>query len=105
MRKQSRLTALFALVLTSATFLAADALVAPTMASAAPVHGRATVSRYHRRYHHRYHSRRYRRLVRRAAPTGDVWVQLRWCESGGNYATNTGNGFYGAYQFAAGTWH
>lgn len=29
---------------------------------------------------------------------------LRKCESGGNYKTNTGNGFYGAYQFMAGTW-
>jgi Transglycosylase-like domain len=26
------------------------------------------------------------------------------CESGGNYATNTGNGFYGAYQFDLRTW-
>jgi hypothetical protein len=26
------------------------------------------------------------------------------CESGGNYAIATGNGFYGAYQFDAGTW-
>jgi resuscitation-promoting factor RpfA len=27
------------------------------------------------------------------------------CESGGNYAINTGNGYYGAYQFAVGTWN
>ncbi len=33
-----------------------------------------------------------------------VWAALRKCESNGNYAINTGNGFYGAYQFAAGTW-
>jgi transglycosylase-like protein len=26
------------------------------------------------------------------------------CESGGNYSTNTGNGFYGAYQFTQETW-
>ena len=26
------------------------------------------------------------------------------CESGGDYATNTGNGFYGAYQFDLQTW-
>jgi hypothetical protein len=26
------------------------------------------------------------------------------CESGGDYTTNTGNGFYGAYQFDQGTW-
>ena len=29
---------------------------------------------------------------------------VRQRESGGNYATNTGNGYYGAYQFNAGTW-
>ena len=33
-----------------------------------------------------------------------AWAALRKCESGGNYKTNTGNGYYGAYQFAAGTW-
>lgn len=32
------------------------------------------------------------------------WEALRQCESGGNYSTNTGNGFYGAYQFELGTW-
>lgn len=32
------------------------------------------------------------------------WAALRKCESGGNYAINSGNGYYGAYQFAAGTW-
>ena len=31
-------------------------------------------------------------------------ARLRVCESGNNYAINTGNGFYGAYQFDAGTW-
>ena len=34
----------------------------------------------------------------------DVWAKLRACESGGNYALSTGNGYYGAYQFAPGTW-
>jgi hypothetical protein len=27
------------------------------------------------------------------------------CESGGNYAENTGNGYYGAYQFSLSTWY
>ena len=46
------------------------------------------------------------RSARRAlADIGDdVWARLRHCESGGVYATNTGNGFYGAYQFHPGTW-
>jgi hypothetical protein len=35
---------------------------------------------------------------------GGVWACIRQHESGGNYATNTGNGYYGAYQFALSTW-
>jgi hypothetical protein len=37
-------------------------------------------------------------------PLGGVWAELRNCESGGNYAEDTGNGYYGAYQFAPSTW-
>ena len=34
------------------------------------------------------------------------WLRaLRTCESGGNYQTNSGNGFYGAYQFMPSTWN
>jgi hypothetical protein len=40
----------------------------------------------------------------KAAPAGDVWARLRQCESGGRYSINTGNGFYGAYQFHPRTW-
>lgn len=35
---------------------------------------------------------------------GGAWAALRNCESGGNYAENSGNGFYGAYQFSLATW-
>jgi len=38
------------------------------------------------------------------ASASSTWAQLRQCESGGNYSTNTGNGYYGAYQFSARTW-
>ena len=34
----------------------------------------------------------------------DVWAKLAQCESGGNPQTNTGNGFYGMYQFTLETW-
>jgi hypothetical protein len=34
----------------------------------------------------------------------EVWAALRKCESGNRYDINTGNGYYGAYQFAAATW-
>lgn len=37
-------------------------------------------------------------------PGNDVWAALRMCEAGGNYAANTGNGYYGAYQFDIRTW-
>jgi hypothetical protein len=33
-----------------------------------------------------------------------VWDALAQCESGGNWATNTGNGYYGGLQFSSGTW-
>ncbi|WP_462186404.1 transglycosylase family protein [Frankia sp. CcWB2] len=39
------------------------------------------------------------------AATADDFTKLRQCESGGNYAINTGNGFSGAYQFDDRTWH
>lgn len=35
----------------------------------------------------------------------DVYSNIRQCESGGNYSTNTGNGYYGAYQFSQQTWN
>ncbi len=33
-----------------------------------------------------------------------VWDSLAKCESGGNWAINTGNGYYGGLQFSLGTW-
>ena len=35
---------------------------------------------------------------------GGLLARVRQHESGGNYATNTGNGYYGAYQFDQRTW-
>ena len=40
-----------------------------------------------------------------AAPASADLASIRQCESGGNYSTNTGNGFYGAYQFTQETWN
>lgn len=35
-----------------------------------------------------------------------TWLyKLRMCESGGNYQRNSGNGYYGAYQFLPSTWN
>jgi uncharacterized protein YabE (DUF348 family) len=39
------------------------------------------------------------------ASGNSVWDALAGCESGGNWATNTGNGYYGGLQFSLGTWH
>ena len=33
-----------------------------------------------------------------------MWDSLAQCESGGNWAINTGNGYYGGLQFNLGTW-
>ncbi len=38
------------------------------------------------------------------AVNGDVWDRLAQCESGGNWAINTGNGYYGGLQFSLGSW-
>lgn len=34
-----------------------------------------------------------------------AWACILQHESGGNYRTNTGNGYYGAYQFSISTWN
>lgn len=40
-----------------------------------------------------------------AAPAGeDAFYQIRLCESGSVYTRNSGNGYYGAYQYSLGTW-
>jgi hypothetical protein len=36
--------------------------------------------------------------------TGGVGNATVQCESGGDYGANTGNGYYGGYQFDSGTW-
>jgi hypothetical protein len=33
-----------------------------------------------------------------------VWDDLAQCEAGGNWAANTGNGYYGGLQFSGSTW-
>jgi hypothetical protein len=40
-----------------------------------------------------------------AKPYAGWLSSTRQCESGGNYAINTGNGFYGAYQFTITSWN
>jgi uncharacterized protein YabE (DUF348 family) len=46
--------------------------------------------------------------TKQAAPNfaggSTVWDRLAQCEAGGNWAANTGNGYYGGLQFNLGTW-
>jgi hypothetical protein len=88
MRKQPRIAA------TLAAFLLSSGMVVADMAATAQPAAAAT-------------TRRSRRRVRRspAPPTAVNFARLRQCEASGNYAANTGNGYYGAYQFNARTWH
>jgi hypothetical protein len=39
-----------------------------------------------------------------AADSGVNWDAVAKCESGGNWAINTGNGYYGGLQFSPATW-
>src|SRR4051812_11033652 len=39
------------------------------------------------------------------AATTNTWDRLAECESGGNWHTNSGNGYYGGLQFSQGTWN
>src|SRR4051794_41249240 len=38
------------------------------------------------------------------AATAHDWTGVAQCESGGNWGTNTGNGYYGGLQFSQPTW-
>ncbi len=44
------------------------------------------------------------RAVNYASGSDGIFARIRQRESGGNYATNTGNGYYGAYQYDLRTW-
>jgi hypothetical protein len=55
----------------------------------------------HHRVAHRQRDTAWRRIV---SPYQGWLARVRRCESGGVYTTNTGNGFYGAYQFTVSSW-
>jgi hypothetical protein len=93
MRKQPRIAAAIAAFLLSSGMVVADLAVAAEPAAAATT----TTSRARSR------SRKVRRP--QAPATAENFQRLRQCESSDNYSTNTGNGYYGAYQFHPRTWH
>lgn len=80
------------------------------LACAGPANRRAMQKRW-ARDHRRYVRHRRHELVSRdeiqatidAVGEGTL-AAIRACESGDDYSTNTGNGFYGAYQFDLQTW-
>lgn len=102
-------------LLMAGTLLVGDVLAEPAHAISRrdPTGGanrRPAATKVYRRHYVRRTSRSYRRVTPRPAPapapvTGDVWARLRQCESGGRYDINTGNGYYGAYQFLLSTWN
>ena len=117
LRRSSFLVALLmAITLLSSDILTADPAGAASVSRRAVVQSTskarpATARRARPRYGRRWvRARASRSAVRprvvraKALPTGDVWARLRQCESGGRYNINTGNGFYGAYQFVPRTW-
>lgn len=53
---------------------------------------------------HRVYAAQAAPAVRASYVSGDVWERLARCESGMTNA-NTGNGFYGYFQFTLSTWH
>jgi len=53
------------------------------------------------RKEHRKTVRKWRRVAR---PYRFWLASVRWCESRNTYTINTGNGFFGAYQFTLPSW-
>ncbi len=70
---------------------------------------RVRTRQYREAHHYARVLERYIRAHRHPAPTRTLYSSSPWdsvaqCESGGNWATNTGNGYYGGLQFDHGTW-
>ena len=112
LRRSSLVVAVFLLamtMLTSDVFSAAPAGAMSVSGRSSPVVQSSTKARRPaavRRARPRYGRSRFARASRSGVRvlTGDVWALLRACESGGRYNVNSGNGFYGAYQFHPRTW-
>ena len=98
------------------TLVAVDAMTAPVDAGTSGLRSgpdtvvladRRRPSAHRRRLRYRTSRWASRTRFRAAAalpPSPDVWARLRQCESGGRYDINTGNGYFGAYQFLRTTW-
>ncbi len=72
-------------------------------AVAAPAKKNPVVKKHVKRYRLKGWEMKQIKKSKRWAKTAKA-RQVRRCESGDRYRINTGNGYYGAWQFAAGTW-
>ena len=81
---------------------AAPAAASGTVATSAS-YSRPVSLRTIKRYHLKHRELKQIFKAKRWAKTRKARA-VRRCESGGNYRINTGNGYYGAWQFAYGTW-
>jgi hypothetical protein len=102
-----RLFALATLLLANIGFLAQAPSASATMV---PVFDFGMKQKPHKiRKHVERATRSYIRPTPTPSPTyvatyGHNWDAVARCESGGNWAINTGNGFYGGLQFMLSTW-
>jgi Transglycosylase-like domain len=65
---------------------------------------RALPAKRRLRHRHRAPAVLHRLATVAYSPAGGVWQRLRMCESAGNYRENSGNGYFGAYQFSLSSW-
>jgi hypothetical protein len=84
----------------------ADVAVRPVCSPCAySAHNRRRAARLRRRARHELELVRWYMRRHRATRGYRGWLaSTRACESGGRYGTNTGNGFFGAYQFTLSSW-
>jgi hypothetical protein len=77
---------------------------ATCVATRAKAHRAHVLARRHWAWRHQY-AQRWRIVFNRLPSWDRAWAwSTGACESGNNPATNTGNGFYGAFQFVLSTW-
>lgn len=80
------------------------ALVATMLALTAAHHPGCQTVACDRRVTIRAHARTRHRWRQRSEPHRPWLARVRACESGGRYRIDTGNGFFGAYQFTITSW-
>jgi len=80
------------------------ALIASVVALLGAHHPGCNTQACEQRVDRKEHRKTIRRWRRTARPYRGWLASVRWCESRNTYTINTGNGFYGAYQFTVASW-